>query len=102
MSLSVLPPWSLHSWLGFQQHLRRMAGSGNWETAVRLGSRGQPAVPGVLVPFIISPTFLLSSVQAWSTLALSEPAFIKLLWLEPLKTHRGIFMFNLLGFFFFF
>lgn len=46
------------------------------------------------------PTFLLSSCPGLDHPALSEPAFIKMLWLEPLKTCRRIFMPNLLGFFF--
>lgn len=45
------------------------------------------------------PTFLLSSCPGLDHPALSEPAFIKMLWLEPLKTCRRIFMPNLLGFF---
>lgn len=66
---------------------------GGWEPVVSL----QPQVCWCL---LLSPQHSCClPVQAWSTLALAEPAFIKLLWLEPLKTHRRIFMFNLLGFF---
>lgn len=49
---------------------------------------------------LLSPSILAVFLSRLGALRpLSEPAFITLLWLEPLKTHRGIFMFNLLGFF---
>lgn len=90
VSLSVLPhgPCAAESQrLPVQETRRRQ-----W----RLGPCNERPVPGVLAPFLISLHCLL--VQAWSTPALPEPAFIKQLWLEPLKTRRRIFMFNLLVF----
>lgn len=69
----------------------------------RLGPWGQPPAASstrCAGTFYDLPTFLLSSCPGLDHPALSEPAFIKMLWLEPLKACRRIFMPNLLGFFF--
>lgn len=70
-----------------------------WGKQWRLGPCGRPPAPGVLDLLWSPQHFCCHPVQAWSTPALPEPVFIKMLWLEPLKTCRRIFMSNLLVFF---
>lgn len=93
--MSGLPEESL--WDGQFRELGES--SGGWAPGVSLQQPPAASSTRCAGTFYDLPTFLLSSCPGLDHPALSEPAFIKMLWLEHLKTCRRIFMPNLLGFF---